>query len=233
MRMGWRESLILLTLSAACLIAYALKHESIRAAITAGQESQLQQDIQDHQEPEESTVEPVESHQAKLEEPVVEITAGPAKIEEPKVEPKLEEIKAKPKDELSDLVDQMKERRVSGNGDRLQLEPRTLLMLVKLEQEWGEQLEIKWAKRDKALNTEIGGKSHSQHLKGKAVDIMHNGWGQAKMRKFIRLAYDIGFRGIGTGRTMIHIDTRDKFGAWLYPGSPYPSARTILRDKIK
>ena len=230
MRMGWKESLILLTLSAACLIAYALKHESIREAITAAEESQLQQDIRDHQEPVES---PAEPQQAKAEEPVVEVPAEPPKVEEPKVEPKLEEIKAKPKDELSDLVDQMKERKVSGNGETIQLEPRTLLMLVKLEQEWGEQLDIKWAKRDKALNDEIGGKSHSQHLKGKAVDIMHNGWGQAKMRKFIRLAYDIGFRGIGTGRTMIHIDTRDKFGAWLYPGSPYPSARTILRDKIK
>jgi uncharacterized protein YcbK (DUF882 family) len=166
--------------------------------------------------------------------PVVE----PVKAEEP--QPKVEETakvaevpKVEPKDDLGDLLDEMQKRKVTGNGETLQLEERTLHMLVKLEQEWGEQLEIKWGKRDKALNTEIGGRSHSQHLKGKAVDIMHNGWDQAKMRKFIRLAYDVGFRGFGTGKTMIHIDSRDKLGAWLYPGSPYPSARKILRDKVK
>ena len=216
MKMGIKESGILLALSIAALAAYALKQEDIRNMIAAQQEAQLQQDIKDHTPP------AIEPEPVKAEEPI--------KAEEPvKV---AEQPKAEPKDDWGDLIDEMQNRKVTGNGDTLQLEERTLHMLIKLEQEWGEQLEIKWAKRDKALNDEIGGRSHSQHLKGKAVDIIHNGWDQAKMRKFIRLAYDIGFRGFGTGKTMIHIDSRDKLGAWLYPGSPYPSARKILRDKV-
>ena len=221
MKMGIKESGILLALSIAALAAFALKQSEIRDMIAANQEAELQQDIKDQAPP------AIEPEPVKVEEP--------AKVEEPvKVaeQPKVE-TPAEPKDDWGDLIDEMQNRKVTGNGDTLQLEERTLHMLIKLEQEWGEQLEIKWAKRDKALNTEIGGRSHSQHLKGKAVDIMHNGWSQAKMRKFIRLAYDVGFRGFGTGKTMIHIDSRDKLGAWLYPGSPYPSARKILRDKVK
>ncbi len=142
----------------------------------------------------------------------------------------VEEIKITPTAEKEvDISSEHQARYVTGNGDLLHLEKQTSDMFNELEQRWGEQLEVKWAWRDKKLNDLIDGARQSQHLHGKALDITHNGWSQAKMKKFVRLAYEVGFRGFGIGQTMIHIDSRDKLGAWLYPGSPYPSARKLLK----
>ena len=175
---------------------------------------------------------PVE--EAKPEEPALQ----PAVEEKPPVEQQsaapvivIPTSAVPAKDEFEELKDQMKQRKVTGNGDNVRLEPTTLERFVKLEQAWGEQLEVMWAFRTVSINNEMGGRKHSQHLQGKAIDVVHNGWSKEKMRKFVRLAYDMGFRGFGLGRTIVHIDTRPKLGAWDYPGNPYGSARTMLRGK--
>lgn len=132
---------------------------------------------------------------------------------------------AKPKSAVASLG----RRTVSGNGGRLILEPRTMHMLAELEQRWGERLQIRWAYRDSRLNRKVGGAKGSMHLQRKAVDIVHGGWSRAKMVRFVRLAYSIGFRGFGLGRNVVHIDTRSRFTSWNYGGNRYGSAYRMVR----
>lgn len=120
-------------------------------------------------------------------------------------------------------------RKVTGNGQRMILEPRTARMFIELERRWGEKLEVRWAFRDKKLNRKVGGKSRSYHLSKKAVDIVHGGWSREKMRRFVRLAYSIGFRGFGMGGRVIHLDTRSSFTSWNYGGNKYGLAYSMVR----
>lgn len=120
-------------------------------------------------------------------------------------------------------------RTVTGNGGRLILEPKTAKMFARLEHAWGERLTIRWAYRDRKLNKRVGGAGNSFHIKQMAVDVVHNGWSQAKMKRFVKLAHRIGFRGFGMGRSVIHIDTRPNFYSWNYGGNNYGLAGRLLK----
>ena len=120
-------------------------------------------------------------------------------------------------------------RKVSGNGQRMILENRTAKLFIELERRWGEKLEVRWAYRDSKLNKKVGGKSQSLHLQKKAVDIVHNGWSKTKMRRFVRLAHSLGFRGFGMGRNVIHIDTRGALTSWNYGGNIYGLAYSMVK----
>lgn len=120
-------------------------------------------------------------------------------------------------------------RKVSGNGQKMILDHHTANLFVELEHRWGEKLEVRWAYRDYKLNKKVGGKSQSLHLQKKAVDIVHNGWSKAKMRRFVRLAYKLGFRGFGMGRNVIHIDTRGSLTSWNYGGNIYGLAYSMVK----
>lgn len=122
----------------------------------------------------------------------------------------------------------MASRRVGGNGGRLILEPRTMVLFAELEARWGERLEVRWAYRDPKLNRKVGGAGKSMHLQKKALDIVHGGWSRAKMASFVRLAYSLGFRGFGLGRNVVHIDTRARFTSWNYGGNPYGLAYRMV-----
>lgn len=122
-----------------------------------------------------------------------------------------------------------KKRTVTGNGGKLILEPRTMRMFQQLEKAWGEKLTVRWAYRDRKLNKRVGGASRSMHLKKQAIDIVHGGWSKAKMARFVRLAYKIGFRGFGLGRNVVHIDTRKGLASWNYGGNRYGTASRMLR----
>lgn len=138
---------------------------------------------------------------------------------------KVIEVTKKVGRKISDLT----KRRVSGNGQRMVLEPRTARMFLELERQWGERLNVRWAFRDKSLNRKVGGRPRSYHLSKKAVDIVHGGWSKAKMRRFVRLAYKIGFRGFGMGGNVIHLDTRSGFTSWNYGGNRYGLAHSMIR----
>lgn len=120
-------------------------------------------------------------------------------------------------------------RKVTGNGGKLVLEPKTMRMFQQLERAWGEKLTVRWAYRDKKLNRKVGGAGRSMHLQKKALDIVHGGWSKAKMVKFVRLAYKIGFRGFGMGRNVVHIDTRPSLTSWNYGGNRYGLAYRMVR----
>ena len=55
-------------------------------------------------------------------------------------------------------------------------------------------------------NREVGGRPHSWHLKGLAVDIASK---DSKLRiEIVRNAGKLGFNGIGIAKTFIHLDLR-------------------------
>jgi hypothetical protein len=120
-------------------------------------------------------------------------------------------------------------RTVSGNGGRVVLDNRTAKMFIELEKKWGETLHIRWAYRDRKLNRKVGGKDKSYHLLKMALDIRHDGWAKAKMRRFIKVAYSVGFRGFGLGRNVVHIDSRKSFTSWNYGSNPYGLAYSMVK----
>ena len=66
-------------------------------------------------------------------------------------------------------------------------------------------------------NKEVGGSEKSQHLVGKAVDIKIKDFDSTTRHKLIKTAFDIGFAGIGIGKTKFHVDVRDGEGrSWGY-----------------
>jgi hypothetical protein len=72
--------------------------------------------------------------------------------------------------------------------------------------------------RTKEHNRRVGGKEESQHLYGKAADIAVPMKDQGK---FIELARQAGFKGIGVGgrEGYVHVDVRDTESTWTYSGS--------------
>lgn len=94
--------------------------------------------------------------------------------------------------------------------------------LRKLSKLQGEKLRINSGYRSPAHNRKVGGVSNSSHLHHLAVDIH-----APDPVALAVLAYKVGFRRIGIGRTFIHVDTADHATSqhkknpafWVYPTS--------------
>jgi len=72
------------------------------------------------------------------------------------------------------------------------------------------------ARRCVFWNGMVDGSRRSQHIYGNACDF----WFQDQIEKerFIRIAENVGFLGIGTGTHLVHIDNRKKYTRWSYEG---------------
>lgn len=60
--------------------------------------------------------------------------------------------------------------------------------------------------RCKRLNTAVGGKSNSSHLRGLAVDISTRGLSESQIDRLVQDLIAKGFFRIGLGKTLIHAD---------------------------
>jgi uncharacterized protein YcbK (DUF882 family) len=60
-------------------------------------------------------------------------------------------------------------------------------------------------------NGEVGGAEFSQHLKGKAADIVVDG---IPTELVAELAHDLGTPGVGCYNDFVHIDVRDGYARW-------------------
>jgi uncharacterized protein YcbK (DUF882 family) len=83
--------------------------------------------------------------------------------------------------------------------------------LQALRDKVGKPIRINSAYRTPAYNMKIGGSPKSQHLEGKAADIVISGIPPAKVAE---LASAVGFRGIGIYNTFTHVDVREKSTRW-------------------
>jgi len=87
----------------------------------------------------------------------------------------------------------------------------------------GRPLTINSAARCPAHNKAVGGKPASKHIScvadlastaSTAFDISTRGWSDVERQELHDLAQKIGFNGIGTYNTFIHVDQRDKRARW-------------------
>lgn len=80
--------------------------------------------------------------------------------------------------------------------------------------DWGHFVTLTSASRCKHHNTEVGGKDHSYHQLGVAFDLHFDD--RNTSASFAALAIKHGFKGIGVGKTLVHVDDRDVPFRWTY-----------------
>jgi len=93
------------------------------------------------------------------------------------------------------------------------LRPAMKQGLLDLQSVWGEPIPVVSGYRGKARNARAGGAKKSQHIHGNAVDIDASSWSIKKRQRFIQMARQAGFNGIGVYANSIHID-KGKRRAW-------------------
>ena len=71
---------------------------------------------------------------------------------------------------------------------------------------FGSAIVINSGYRTNAHNIKVGGSKNSQHVLGKAADIVVKGVTPSKVAAFAR---KIGFRGVGEYNGFTHVDTRN------------------------
>ena len=117
-----------------------------------------------------------------------------------------------------------------GNLGWERLDGEVKVMLMRLQERFGKKLIINSAWRSPAYNSAIGGADRSQHLNGKAMDITWAGFshGNDDCERFIDMAIQVGFDGIGRYDSFIHIDNRGWAATW---GLPAP-ARALVSAPV-
>ena len=86
--------------------------------------------------------------------------------------------------------------------------------LQKVRDACGRPITINSGWRSKQHNSEVGGASSSQHLTGKAVDVVIKGL-EPKFANIYLAKYG-NFLGFGIANTYTHVDIRDTFSIWTY-----------------
>lgn len=79
-------------------------------------------------------------------------------------------------------------------------------LLEKFRVAWGKPLNITSGFRCQKYNEKVKGVPNSQHLQGRAADIAT---APLERYDFVKLAFQIGFTGIGIGKNFIHLDSRE------------------------
>ena len=98
-----------------------------------------------------------------------------------------------------------------------EMDPVLLTRLQSLRDIMDTPLVITSGYRCENHNEAVGGSERSQHLFGKAVDIKIKDLDSATRHKLIKTSFDIGFSGVGIGKTKFHVDVRDGEGkSWGY-----------------
>ena len=85
--------------------------------------------------------------------------------------------------------------------------------LQKIRDHFGKSVRINSAYRTAAHNKAVGGSPNSQHLQGKAADIVIAGVSPLKVAQY---AEAIGMGGIGLYDGFTHVDSRDNKSKWDY-----------------
>lgn len=91
---------------------------------------------------------------------------------------------------------------------------KALDMLQAMRNDLGQALIINSGHRSEQHNRNVNGARYSQHRKW-AVDISTNGHDR---KKLVQAAVNAGFRGIGLGKTFLHLDPRPTKTVWPYQG---------------
>lgn len=90
--------------------------------------------------------------------------------------------------------------------DAKEMDPRFLLRADRIRHRMGRPLQVTSARRCSKHNMIVGGSPRSQHLKGKAMDLII---GFEEHSKFLQICREEGITGIGRATTWCHIDDRE------------------------
>lgn len=106
---------------------------------------------------------------------------------------------------------------------------RALDLLQALRDELGRPMLITSGYRSPSHNKEVGGAERSQHLLGRAFDVVMT---NHDPEAFVAAAERVGFNGIGLypDRNFIHVDSRLKKARW---GSAFPKRQTRFAPEPK
>lgn len=99
--------------------------------------------------------------------------------------------------------------------DAVPVELSLIGKLSELRQAWGKPLRVTSGCRCPYWNAKVGGKPESQHLLGMAADLwIGNPVGVGRLAE---MADALGFGGIGTAKTWLHVDLGPSGRRWTYP----------------
>ena len=96
------------------------------------------------------------------------------------------------------------------------INPELFNRLEELRLVWGRPIHIYSAYRCIKHNSAVGGHKDSQHLKGNAIDIATHSLSAFDKYHLIRLAYQVGFKGIAQAKRFLHLDVRKEGATWVY-----------------
>jgi uncharacterized protein YcbK (DUF882 family) len=86
-------------------------------------------------------------------------------------------------------------------------------VLEDLRQNLGQPVTINSACRCQSHNERVGGGKNSQHLYGRAADIVVRGIDPAEVHNYLKLMYPLSM-GLGSYNDFTHLDTRTGKGRW-------------------
>lgn len=98
-----------------------------------------------------------------------------------------------------------------GSNDII-LDMRLVWKLQELRDLLGRPVLITSGYRTESYNQKVGGVKNSQHLLGKASDIIVKGM---EITELSRIAKIVGFNGIGIYKTFLHVDVREHESNWI------------------
>jgi zinc D-Ala-D-Ala carboxypeptidase len=93
----------------------------------------------------------------------------------------------------------------------VKIDPEVIERLQNLRDIVGKPVKINSGYRTPEYNKKVGGTSNSQHVLGKAVDVVVKGIPPSEIA---RIGKSCGFRGIGTYKTFTHLDVRKEYSEW-------------------
>lgn len=106
---------------------------------------------------------------------------------------------------------QIKEFACNDGSDAIKIDSELVEKLQIMRSYFGVAITINSGYRTSSHNREVGGSPNSQHLLGKAADIVVRGKSPRVVAEF---AKRIGFTGIGTYKNFVHVDTRPTPSYW-------------------
>jgi uncharacterized protein YcbK (DUF882 family) len=101
--------------------------------------------------------------------------------------------------------------------DQCEMDPEFMKKLQELRDIMGRPMSINSGFRCASHNEAVGGSKASRHRIGLAADCSTVDWSSTDLYRLIKEAQALGFKGIGIGKTYVHLDMRDdKAKMWVY-----------------
>lgn len=105
----------------------------------------------------------------------------------------------------------IKEFACKDGSDEILIDAELVEKLQILRTYYNKPLVINSAYRTPEYNSKVGGVNESQHTKGTAADIYISG---VSMSELAKMARTVDFRGVGTYKNFVHVDTRKNYSYW-------------------